>query len=99
MAQQAKQAEIQQQVALKQVDNDAKKEIANIESQTKIKVAQMQTDAQRDIADAKESSEMVKKVADAEIRQREKIRDEERNRETPVEGITRNDLERAKRDI
>ena len=99
MAQQAKQAEIQQQVALKQVDNDAKKEIANIESQTKIKVAQMQTDAQRDIADAKESSEMVKKVADAEIRQREKISDEERNRETPVEGITRNDLERAKRDI
>jgi hypothetical protein len=97
MAQQAKEAEIQQQLALKQVDNDAKKDIANIEAETKIKIAKMQTDAQRDINDAKESSAMIKKVADSELRMREK------NQETPEttvgEKTARQELDRAVQDI
>jgi len=98
-----KQAEFESEAQLKQIDNEAKLQVAKIGADSRIEVANIQSETDRDIHDAKEQSEMTKKLADHHISESEKENDRENKKKddenTPSLSTTRSDLERAKTKI
>ena len=98
-----KQAEFESEAQLKQIDNEAKLQVAQIGADSRIKVANIQSETDRDIHDAKEQSEMNKKLVDHNIRESEKESDRENRKKddenTPSLTTKRSDLERAKTKI
>ena len=102
-AAQQKQVEFEAEAQLKQIDNEAKLQVAKIGADSRIEVANIQSETDRDIHDAKEQSEMTKKLADHHISESEKENDRENKKKddenTPSLSTTRSDLERAKTKI
>ena len=98
-----KQVEFESEAQLKQIDNEAKLQVAQIGADSRIKVANIQSETDRDIHDAKEQSEMNKKLVDHNIRESEKESDRENRKKddenTPSLTTKRSDLERAKTKI
>ena len=93
--QEAKTAEFETEAQLKQIDNEAKIKIAEIGAESRLKVAQLQSDTDRDIHDAKEESEMSKKMMDHYIREEEKDEDKD-DKAIPRRGATDEELRKAK---
>ena len=98
-----KQAEFESEAQLKQIDNEAKLQVAKIGADSRIEVANIQSETDRDIHDAKEQSDMTKKLADHHISESEKESDRENKKKddenTPSLSTKRSDLERAKSKI
>ena len=98
-----KQAEFESEAQLKQIDNEAKLQVAKIGADSRVEVANIQSETDRDIHDAKEQSEMTKKLADHHISESEKENDRENKKKddenTPSLSTKRSDLERAKSKI
>lgn len=98
---QEKEIEFQADSQLKQMDSQTKVQVANIGAESRIKVANIKSETDRDIHDAKEQSEIVKKVTDHSIREKEKNSDKQNNTPESHSGLTssQEDIKRASKRI
>ena len=96
---QAKQSELQAQAQLKELDNNARRDVANIGAGSREKVARMQDETKRDIHDADQQGDMAHKIADYHMNRENKEDQDKSNLSPSGTSTTKSDLDRAKEKI
>ena len=96
MQQEAEKAKFEEEAQLKQMDNEAKIEVAEIQAESRLQVAKIQSEDKRDIHDASEQAEFAKKLADHELTKDSTNKDKDKNEYSGESKSTMDDKIRAK---
>jgi len=84
---------------LKELDNNARRDVATIGADSREKIAKLQDDTKRDIHDAAQQGDMVHKIADYHINKDNNEKEMQNDKGSGSVSTNKSDLDRAKEKI